>query len=270
MVFVMAGCSKEESLETGGTGGGSTSGALLTKIQSTGAQTATQDFTYDGNKRLVKYVSSGTFSGTSSNTTLTITRDASGRVTRIVEDIPASTGSPASSTPTTFYYQGPTDSKLKYAITLIEAPGFGFSFRDSIVFTYTGSSVSKTTHFYSIDEGASYEELLYSGFKYDARGNMIEQSLYQDMGSGYEPLQTVTAEYDNKPAPLDLNDDAFTEYGPGFLISPNNVTKFTLSSDLAGVLFTLVSTYEYRSDGKPSKASGSLNGSSVQAVYSYK
>jgi hypothetical protein len=272
MVLMMASCSKEESLETGGSGGGgggSTSGALLVKVQTTGASNSTQDFTYDSKKQLVKYVSTAAAGGTNSSTTFTITRDANGRVSKVVQDIPASMGSPAASAPTQFFYVGPTDTKLKYGIGIIEAPGTGFAIRDSIVYTYTGSSLTKATHFYSLDDGDSYEEFYFSTFSYDARGNVIEQKLLQDMGSGFEVLQVVTSEYDTKPSPLNLNDDALTELGPGAFLATNNATKQTIRVELANTTITSVVSYQYRSDGKPSKATGSLNGAPVQAVFTY-
>lgn len=63
--FVLTSCSKEESLETGGAGGGggSSSGALLVKIVTTGAQSSTQDLTYDANNRLSKYAVSAAAPG---------------------------------------------------------------------------------------------------------------------------------------------------------------------------------------------------------------
>lgn len=270
--FVLTSCSKEESLETGGAGGGggSSSGALLVKIVTTGAQSSTQDLTYDANNRLSKYaVSAAAPGGISSVSTYTITRDTEGRVAKIVQDIPASGTAPASSATTTYVYLGPTDKKLKYGINLID-DGSGFGVRDSIVYVYTGSNVTKTSHYFSIDDGASYDLMTYASFVWDTRGNVTEQRQFADLGSGLEEVQVVTTEYDTKNNPCNFDDDAYLEQGMAAFLPANNAIKQTIKSNFAGVTITGSGTYEYRSDGKPSKSNGNLMGSAYQAVFSYK
>jgi hypothetical protein len=276
IAMLMASCGKEKSLETGGTGGGGTgggggssSGALLIKVVTTGAQSSTQDLTYDSKNRLSKYAVSASGSGINTVSTYTITRDAEGRVTKIVQDIPASGGQPANSATTDFFYLAPGDKKLKHGIYVIAA-GAGFAIRDSIAYQYTGNNVTKTSHYYSIDNGGTYDLFNYSTFKYDARGNVIEQILFADLGGGFEETQVVTTEFDSKPNPCNFDDDAFLEQGMSGFLPTNNAIKQTIRVDIASTTITASGTYEYRSDGKPSKSNGNLMGAAYQAVFTYK
>jgi hypothetical protein len=280
MMILMVSCSKEESLETGGsggsgggggTGGGSSSGALLTKLVTTGVQTTTQDFFYDSKKQLVKYVNVNSTPGSTANITLTITRDANGRVAKIVQDMPASATAPASSSPTTFVYQGPTDTKVKYSIATVDVGGgFGIIVRDSSVYEYTSNNLTKLLQYYSFDDGASYDPTGYVTFRYDSRGNIIEQISYADLGGGLEPIQKTISEYDNKPSACDLNDDAFAGQILSIYLSPNNITKQTIDLLVAGQKLSVTAPYQYRSDGKPSKVTGNALGGSFQSTYTYK
>jgi hypothetical protein len=277
VVVIMSSCSKEESLETGGsggsggggTGGGSGSGALLIKVVTTGAEVSTQDFTYDSKNLLSKYSATGNANGVNSTSTYTILRDSEGRVTKVTQDVAANPGLPANSASSEYYYVGPGDKKLKYGIQIIDG-GAGFVLRDSVAYQYTGNVITRSNHYYSIDDGASYELFFYTTFKYDARGNVIEQVLYSDLGSGFEAAQVVTAEYDNKPNPCNFDDDAFLEQGMSPYIATNNVTKQTIKSDFAGTNLTSSGTYQYRSDGKPSKSTGTFMGVTYNAVFTYK
>jgi hypothetical protein len=259
-------------LETGGSGGGgggNSSGALLVKVVTTGAQSSTQDLTYDSKNLLSKYAVSAKAGTINSVSTYTISRDAEGRVTKIVQDIPANAGQPASSATTNFFYLAPGDKKLKYGINILDAGG-GFGIRDSIVYQYTGSTVTKASHYYSIDNGGSYDLFNYSTFKYDARGNVIEQILFTDLGAGFEETQVVTTEFDSKPNPCNFDDDAFLEQGMSVFLPTNNAIKQTIRVDIASTTITASGTYEYRSDGKPSKSNGNLMGAAYQAVFTYK
>ena len=279
IVMIMLSCSKEESLETGGSGGtggggtgggGSTSGALLTKVVTTGAQSSTQDFTYDGNKRLQKFVLSANSAGLVSGTTITISRDSEGRVSKMVQNNPAMPPSPATTMTTNFFYQGPTDKKLKYAVSLVDdGTGSGIT-RDSIVYEYTAANLTKITHHYSFDDGANYFLFSYLTFKYDARGNVIEQRYFMDDGSGVDEIQVILTEFDSKPNACNFDDDAFLESGLGQYVSTNNPVKQTVDIAIAGVSYSGTVSYTYRSDGKPSKSSGSSLGINFQSTFTYK
>ncbi len=277
--MLMVSCSKEESLETGGTGGtggggtgggGSTSGALLIKVVTTGVQASTQDFSYDGSNRLQKFVLSANSAGLTSGATITITRDSEGRVSKMVQNNTAMPPSPATSMSVNFFYQGPTDKKLKYAIGLLDDGTGSGTTRDSIVYEYTASNLTKITHHYSFDDGANYSLFNYLTFKYDARGNVIEQRVFSDDGSGIEEIQVVLTEYDSKSNPCNFDDDAYLEYGLGQYLSTNNPVKQTVDISIAGISYSGTVSYTYRSDGKPSKTSGSALGISFQSTYTYK
>lgn len=263
MVFVS--CSKEESLENGGGGGGSTGGALLVKVETTGANASTQELIYDSNNRLAKFIVSSSATGISQVSTYTITRDAQGRVSKISQEIPGAGGG---SSETMYYYQSASSTKLKYGkVTIGQA---GFSITDSVAYEYTGNNLTKSSHYYSLD-GVNYELFYYFSFKYDARGNVTEQRLFQDDGFGLEELQVVTSQFDDKANPCNFNDDAFLEQGMGAFVSTNNAVRQTIRV-LVDPPITLEGsgTYEYRSDGKPSKSSGSLNGTPYNATFTYR
>jgi hypothetical protein len=99
---------------------------------------------------------------------------------------------------------------------------------------------------------------------------VIEQRVFSDDGSGIEEIQVVLTEYDSKSNPCNFDDDAYLEYGLGQYLSTNNPVKQTVDISIAGISYSGTVSYTYRSDGKPSKTSGSALGISFQSTYTYK
>lgn len=278
--IVLLSCSKEESLEAGGNaggggntgGGGSSSGALLTKVVTAlGPVSYSQDFFYDDKRRLSKYVISSATPGIGENATITITRDANGRVTRTLEEIPPSGFSDPVTNRIDFYYQDASSSKLKYSLGLMDDGG-PMGYRDSAVFEYTGSLVTKLTHYYYDEFDNSYTLQYYTSFKYDGRGNIIEQRSYEPDGASFAEVENVISEFDSKPNCANFNDDAFYEQLLQDFLNTNNATKQSVTVSLDPlIVLSGTSTYEYRSDGKPSKSTALQNGiPSFVSTYTYK
>jgi hypothetical protein len=84
-------------------------------------------------------------------------------------------------------------------------------------------------------------------------------------------LYTVTFTYDDKINPIYSKDDALVEYFGNQYVSPNNVTGLTFTSTTSpSSNFTAAVTYEYRSDGRPTKSTTTVLGSSSVSTYTYR
>lgn len=250
-VLALGSCKKEDS--------GSQNPNLLDKVVAKeGTDSTVTVYGYDSQKRFVteNSVSSG---GTSS---VSLVRDANGRITRVAENAGTDTYL------TDYVYLGATDKKIRNGI-------YKFSFNsqqitDSIAFTY-GSKVNKTAHFYSVP-GVPVQQVFYYDYTYDTKGNMSTVKVYQDAtGTGALTLQgTITFLYDDKVNPIYSNDDALVEFIGSQYASPNNITKVTIVGTDPADNYTANITYEYRSDGRPTKSTTIANGSTTVATYTYK
>ena len=268
LALICASCAKEKSLETGGAGGNNGGGGgQITKIETTGVQNSVAEFQYDNNKRLISQISTTKTPLGSLVAGYTLTRDASGRVTRSIEDI---TGGSFGSQRfvTDFYYVGPSDTKVKYGMSHYELTGILVT--DSVIFTYTNSKVSKTFHYISFDDGATYLGYAYYTYAYDSRGNIIENTSYSDIGSGFEPVQNLLYEYDNKVNPGNFKDDALIETSISSFFGPNNPTSRALAVPAdPSSNYTINIAYQYRTDDKPEKSTASFMGASFSSTYTY-
>ena len=267
LIIVLISCSKEKSLETGGAGGNNGGNpGQISRIEVTGLQNSVADFSYDSKNKLVRYnVDAKSIAG-ALVTTFTCTRDASERISRSIEDY---SGSTSQQFITDFYYASPTDTKVKYGMRSFELAGLVIE--DSILFTYANNKVTKTYHYYSFDSGKTYLDFTYTTYAYDGRGNIIETAIYQDAGSGFEIVQKVKSEFDTKVNPGSFTDDALIESSVVQYYGPNNPLKQTTEIPLdPSSNFTLAATYEYRTDGKPSKAAFTTPFGALNASFIYK
>jgi hypothetical protein len=213
---------------------------------------------YDSQKRFITETSTGT-GGSSS---VSLVRDANGRITRVVENDGSNTYL------TDYVYQGPSDRKVRNGV--YKFSNGGIQITDSIAFTY-GSKVNKTGHFYSA-AGVPTRQFYYYEYTYDSRGNMSSAKVYQDgSGAGTLTLQgTITFQYDDKINPIYSNDDALVEFIGSQYTSPNNITQVIAVGTDPANNFSATIIYEYRSDGRPTQATTVSLGSRTVATYTYK
>lgn len=270
VAVIMGSCSKEESLETGGTGGGGTgggvgggvTGAKLVKIVSSLPLIPTIEIAYDASNRMTKILNAEDLgSGPSVTSEDRYIRDATGRIIRneSLDDFNDSIA-------INYVYVNGTDRKVKYGMVGVEA---GSDYRDSIAFTYTGEFCTKIAMYESVDAGESYEMYEVTTFKYDAKGNVIEV-LESDVEAGtISPAVKYVYEYDNKTNPAYFRDDVLLLRSDALFLSPNNPVKLTFTALQINLSIPQSVTYQYRSDNKPSKASGTFAAAPYTLTYNY-
>lgn len=240
---------------------------LLDKVVTKeGTDSVVTTYTYDAQNR---FVNESTNDPVNSETfTMALTRDNNGRVSKITESEASST---PSSSATDFVYLGATDPKLRNGKTFFVTSGV--TINDSSAYEYNGSQVTRTNHYWSTTT-VPYTLIEYYVFTYDTRGNVTSVKFYQTDTPGstnFDLLYTVTYTYDDKINPIYSKDDALTEYIGNQYVSPNNITSLTYNDAVTpSNNFTATVTYEYRSDGRPTKSTTTVGGASSVSTYSYK
>lgn len=274
VTMLMVSCSKEESLETGGsgggggtggggTGGGGVTGARLIKLTPSIPVLPTLDLTYDASNRMVLLKATqdlGAGNVLSSQTKLT--RDAAGRIITEV----ATDDFTGEETVTNYVYENATSKKVKYGILTED----GFSYQDSLAFTYTGDLCTKVTFYTSTDEGETYDLEAEVVFRYDNRNNVVEASeSYFDQNT-LVPVSKFVYEYDTRVNPVYFKDDVLLLNSELVFGSPNNPVKLTYTVLDVNISIAQTLSYQYRSDNKPSKANGTYSNVPYTIDYSYK
>jgi len=234
---------------------------LIAKIVTkSGMDSTVIEYSFDSRSR---FAQEKTTAGTDV-TTISLVRDASGRATRMVQSVMGST--PATLV-TDYTYLNLGDSRLRNGILKTDVQGVAVT--DSIAFTYA-NRVSRTRHYYSA-VGIPSLTAYYLEYSYDARGNMTQAEVYQAIGlNAVELAATFSFEYDNNPSPVYFKDDVLVEFLTSQFVSPNNVTKISLVAADPADNFTATTVYEYRSDGRPSKATRTVGGDTYVSTYTYR
>lgn len=237
---------------------------VVTKI---GADSVVSTYTYDAQNRLMGEV----LSEPANNATYTtaLNRDNNGRVSK-VNYTKAGTTSPGSFG-VDFFYLGATDPKLRNGKTFFVTSGV--TINDSSAYEYNGSQVTKTNHYWSTTT-VPYTLIEYYVYTYDARGNLTSIKYYQTDTPGstnFKLLETYTYVYDDKVNPIYSKDDALIEFNGSQYISPNNVVSGAYTStSIPSDNYTFTTTYEYRTDGRPTTSTTTGGGVTLVSTYSYK
>ena len=254
---VLPSCKKDDA--------GSSSQNLLAKIVTKqGSDSTVAEYSFDSQGRFVQERSTAVDASGSETTTISLVRDANGRATKVTEAI---TGSSPATFATDYVYVSPSDKKVRNGIFLFDFSGL--QVRDSIAFTYA-TKVSKTSHYYTA-AGVPTTQAYYYEYAYDGKGNMTQVKVYQPNSSGVITLTaTVNFEYDAKISPVYFNDDVLVEYLGSQYVSPNNITKVSIVAADPADNFTATTVYEYRADGRPTKATTNADGSTYVSTYTYK
>jgi hypothetical protein len=262
--LLIVSCKKEDS--------GSKPQNLLDKVVTKeGADSAVTTFTYNSQNKLTGESTDDKISDLTSSRI--ISRDNSGRVTKITDN-ETKQGSASSSTFTDYFYPSAAEAKLRNG--LFSFPQGTVTIRDSSAYTYTGNNVTRISHFWSTPT-FPVTQVYYYELKYDTKGNLTELKGYYDNtpGSGnFQLEETLTYTYDDKVNPLYSPDAALTESIIEFLydryVSPSNVKGLSYVGTDPANNFSATFTYEYRADGRPTKSTLSVAGFTSVSTYSYK
>jgi hypothetical protein len=265
VAFFAISCQKELSVETngnpitgggsgGGTGGGSASGTLLSKIVTKDLlDSLVETFGYNANKKLTSYsIIGASIGGGDRDERYTFTRDASDRITQAKEIEAQSGGSGYDTTITTVYYTNATATTIAYTIAVTNSTDI-----DSVAYTYTSGKISKTTTY--AFGGSAYSVSDESVYTYDVNGNLTNVKTYDVSTTPSTQIFERTYTYDAKITSLKIGTDeavltTFEWYGGN-----NNITKIDINDMAFGLGdITINSTYTYRSDSRPDKATLSV------------
>lgn len=257
-----ASCKKEDSA--------SQSKNLLDKVViKQGTDSSTITYTYNSQNKFIGESTTDVSGGTTSTYSRVLTRDNLGRITKITEN-EATPGTASTSTFTDYFYLGTSDIKMKHG--LFTFPQGSTTIRDSAAYTYVGNSVTRVSHFWSTPTFLA-TQIYYYEFKYDTKGNMTEFKSFSDntpVSGNFQLQGTATFTYDDKINPLYANDPALVEYVDNQYVSPSNVTRLSYVAANPANSFTVNISYEYRADGRPTKATASVSGFTSVSTYSYK
>lgn len=247
---------------SGGTTGGS-NGDLLVKAVAVTAGTTDTNFiylTWDANKRLAQYKSTGKTNGIDASAQYDIIRLPNGDIQKIYsKPFTAFPGMPVSidSMVTEVHYQVGT-SKFQYAITTTYSSFLNS--KDSVVFVYNtaGKVSTKTTYKESIITGTmdiSFKET----YTYDANGNVtnVSAQMADPITGTMSNAGSTVMTYNTHKSPWTIGDEAF------IILSPENTSvnytdKKVQSGNAGGgnvsgtVTGTLTNT-QYNSFDRPSK-----------------
>lgn len=241
-----------------GTGGGN-AGTLLYRVSTvSGTDTTTVDYSYDAAGRLVREKTTGLRSGISMDNDLRIYRNATGVITRTVQQSPAFTALGVDSVITAFYYN-PAVSRYtaaSFSLTLL-----GFSVTDSAVFTYDGTGkINKDEHYLSsgaLGVPVPAMLMLRNVYNYDPTGNNLLRVTQETAGNPGDPLtQAMVQTYTVDAAinPLVLLNEAIVLSRPA-LFNAGNITSVSVS-DIANPAnnFSESNLYFYNRLNRPDSA----------------
>lgn len=274
LIFFLASCQKEVSVDLGGTGGGggTSNGDLLAKISSTsGSDSYTVDYTYDAAKRVIRIVYTGTSGGQNIGSDTRVVRNASGIITQTIEK----NAGVADSTITTVNYNAASG---RYTSKVMEVQTQGFAATDSSVFVYDGAGRIIQVDDYLSNPGIGLDPFiaLKTTYTYDVAGNDIGFKILQvdPLGGPDQVLAEYNIAYDTKVNPLILSAGEAIILGDPTMSSPNNPIKFdfkdVVNSGASSFVFDF--TYTYNSKNKPATSSYTQNpgGQVTNNTYTYK
>jgi hypothetical protein len=172
-----------------------------------------------------------------------ITRDASGKITRIVfTEFPYGPD-------TTYVTYVPSTTKVAYTITIANSSGGGTS-RDSTVYEYTGTMISRTLQYYYDAFASAYVLDSKDYYQYDASGNLTTYVDTAGLGSGMIYVHSGTYTYDTHKGPYKLTNTENILLDAGMLFgSKNNVIKEVDNSGSGSTIANWV--YTYNTSDKP-------------------
>lgn len=266
-LFIVS-CQKEISMETGGNPGSSgvpaSSSALLTKTVSTsGSDSSVTDFIYNTANKLIGMNLTIDTAGISSYTSQAFIRNAQGIIEKIIIKGSALTQYGIDSEVTNIHYDAGL-ARYTSSATIINV--LGYTVKDSSFFIYDASGKIITQESY-VDNGTGGITKARIDFTYSG-SNLASIKIY-DYNSGSANLDlTETIEYDSKPSPLILGNEAFAINSPAWY-SSNNIVKVTTNLSTDPQTHVETYSYTYNSVNKPQGASVLQDGKKFDARFYY-
>ena len=278
--FFISSCQKELSFDDNGGsggGGGTTTGDLLTKIVSTsGGETATTEYEYDANKRLLREKVTGTIQGTNVSNDYRIVRNAAGIITATVQKNAELAMQGIDSSVARIHYNSAT---LRYESRVSEISLFGMASIDSTVFIYDASGKVIRADEYLMNQALGPDFVLFVVIEFDYGAGGITESRFNladplSPGAPPELAAKITYTYDTKTSPLILPPGEAAAILRTDLLASANPTKLDYIDEINGGAdnFNIAYVYTYNSKNKPATAVSTENPGSLVSnlTYTYK
>ncbi len=256
-------CQKELSYTLGDPAGsnngngntGSSNGDLLVKalqISPATNDTNTITFQWDASKRLTQYTSQGKVQGIAVAILHVITRDNSGKITKILSKSAMPNASADSAVYWPAYVTG--TSKLAY-VKAKEYGGFLGDVNDSAVYVYNAAGQVIQREIFS-DFLGTMAPTAKNTFTYDANSNLLVNTQYNaDFLTGvYTQSAATTNTYGTHKAGITMGEEAMISLDPAN-VSKNEMVKQVTNAVQSGSTYTSTfSEQQYSSFDRPTKA----------------
>lgn len=270
LVVILASCQKEADLAPGGgSGGGTASQKLVRAGTRDGADTNTIQYSYNAAGKLIRQYVSGVSAGANFFVEAKYNRNTSNIITSVVIKSDQFAGLGIDSIVTIVKYNSGRYAGTVTAITL-----FGFSVKDSSVFTYDASGRITQSESFSSDPLTSiYSKSSKDVFTYLANGNVGNEKYYDwdDATSSYVLSEEYTNTYDTKVNPLNLGVEGIF-LGNIVYSASNNLTGYVYvdATDPANNMTRNIN-YTYNSANKPETSNSSTTPASTnpRSTYTY-
>jgi hypothetical protein len=257
-LFLLASCSKELSLDSGGAPTLTTN--LLVKIvYDYGDDSSQVEYSYDANKRLIGQKISGSIQGFTVQSEIRLVRNASGLITQIIKKDPNLVAGGIDSLVTVLNYDI-TAARYSSRVTRFLTSNVLITDSISLVYNSSGKLSREDEYIAAASLGNVYVPLSRTELTWDLLGNVSQVSYSEaDISTG-APLQLFYVNgftYDEKKNALQIPINE--AYGTGFydMAGPNNVLKSVYNDKISQTdSYTLDYLYEYNAKSKP--ASGVL------------
>ena len=243
---ILISCQKEINFSSGSL---STTPLLIRQDSKSSTDSSSITYVYDGNKRLVKQLATGTIGGNDISGDITLIRNSSGIITQEILKSPSLQSLGIESLVATVYYDN-NSKKYTSVTTVLDLPTI--SFIDSTVFIYSGNTIIGTNEFQTIS-GITF---LASKSDYSYAGtNITNVSTYGlDSTLTMRLVTTDKATYDNKTNPLKLPTGEAFILGNFLIAGNNNALTYQLLDGQGNILQSNTSTYTYNSSNLPQTA----------------
>lgn len=245
-VFLIS-CQKELSFPDAGSNSGGSNGTLLVKtVTKTSTDSSEVNFFYDGNKRLIRQYTTGTYGGQDLTNDIILVRNSSGIITQMIYKSPALQILGIDSLIDKVYYDNGSKQYTGFVQTLSLS---GFEVIDSTVYSYSGNNIIESNE-YQTSFGIT-GMIFKSDYSYTGANLTSIKSYAPDSSGNISLVETSKISYDNKPAALTLPPGEAFIMGNIFVVSSNNPLSYLVQDGNAATILSSNNSYTYNSSNRP-------------------
>ncbi|HEV8508783.1 MAG TPA: hypothetical protein VGQ53_25485 [Chitinophagaceae bacterium] len=267
VTILLFSCEKERDSASRQNSNTDATGTRLVKmVTKNGIDSAVHIYSYNSSGKLVDMTATGTDQGDVLFNEETIVRNSEGIIQKIIFKDEKLTQSGTDSFLINVYY----DQSLSQYTSRVDRIDYGsVIWRDSVTFSYDANGKMVTLTYFTDNGSGTYHPGGKADYTY-AGNNMASVKLFSYNSGAYEEDFTVTNEFDTKPSPLILGNEAFViDYqGLGAYYSANNFTKQTATYP-SDPTETYTFTNTYNSTGLPATSIARLEPGNDTYTFTY-